>query len=421
MRIRKKQLALRALILGSGYTLISWLLTKTNQQKRPDLFPVYRPWHLMLPATEAKKVAVIFNPTKKNALYGCKVVRDQVAQAGWAEPIFYETTAADAGYGMATDALSQGAELVIAIGGDGTVRQVATALAGQSAALGIVPLGTGNLLARNLGLEYWDIAACVNAALHGQVLAIDMLKLRLVSGQGQVQESSIMVMGGAGYDAQIMTDTSEDLKAKLGWLAYLTSGIRNLLAPRHLVEIRLDQGPAFQRRFRSVLVANCGELQGGINLASTVHLRDGQLEVIVLSPRNLMGWLRLLARFLLGPSRLKQPRPVLEHFVGAQVNMDFLDAPQLVQVDGDVVGRVQSLQAVLQAEAVKVCLYPQDQPRIRPLAQIPQELIDSRSRLQQQLADSTDILIQEFLDSAEQRSEKVRRWFEQSGPKNPSA
>ena len=65
MRIRKKQLALRALILGSGYTLISWLLTKTSQQKRPDLFPVYRPWHLMLPATEAKKVAVIFNPTKK--------------------------------------------------------------------------------------------------------------------------------------------------------------------------------------------------------------------------------------------------------------------------------------------------------------------------------------------------------------------
>lgn len=412
MQMNKKNIAaLSAVALGATYTAASWFIVKAGQQKRPDIFPTYRPWHVMLEPGEPKRVAVVFNPIKRNAQYGCKVIRDQIAAAGWDEPIFYETEVDDPGYSMAKDAVKNGAELVIAVGGDGTVREVAAGISGSDAALGIVPLGTGNLLARNLKLEYWDIAACVNAALHGNFTAIDMVRMVMTSEEGKETVRNFVVMGGAGFDAQIMTDANEELKARFGWVAYVQAGFKNMVAPRRPATIRLNNEEVLDRKIRSVLIANCGEVQGGIKIASTIDARDGQLEVIVLTPRSLMGWVRLVARFMLGPTVFDRRSPVVEHFIGSRVSVDFEDHAQPVEIDGDVLEPAVRLDAEVLPKAVNVSLYPEGQGRLRPLVEIPQEMIESRSRLQQQIADSADALIQEFKENAEERRAKVQKWF----------
>ncbi|GGH64086.1 hypothetical protein GCM10007359_16030 [Rothia aerolata] len=411
---KKKAITAGALALGATYTAASWLIVKSGQKKRPDIFPTYRPWHVMLEPGEPRRVAVVFNPTKPNARYGCKVIRDQVAEAGWAEPIFYETEENDPGYSMAKDAIDQGAELVIAVGGDGTVREVAAALANTDVALGVVPTGTGNLLARNLQMEYWDIASCVNSALHGRIEAIDMVKMQMTGENGEQTVRSFVVMGGAGFDAQIMTDTNEDLKARFGWVAYVESGFKNMLTPRSSVRMVIDDHPPVHRKIRSILIANCGEVQGGIKLAATTDARDGQLEVVVLSPRNVWGWLRTASRFLLGPNVFDRRRPVVEHTVGQKVTVDFLGESQPVEIDGDVLDAATRLDAHVVPGCLNISLYPEDHVSVRKLADIPQEMIDSRAKLQQQLIDSAETLLDEFIETAENRAAKVMKWFEQN-------
>lgn len=411
-RNKKNIAAISALALGVTYTAVSWAVVKAGQNKRPDIFPTYRPWHVMLEPTEPKRVAVIFNPIKVNAQYGCKVVKEQLAEAGWDEPIFYETEADDPGYSMAKDAVKNGAEIVIAIGGDGTVREVAAGIAGSDAALGIIPLGTGNLLARNLKLEYWDIEACVNSVLHGYTQPIDMVRINMRNEARTETVRNFLVMGGAGFDAQIMTDANEELKARFGWVAYVQSGLKNVVAPRRPAKIVLDDETILDRKIRTVLIANCGEVQGGIKLTSSITARDGQLEVIVLTPRSLMGWLRVSARFMLGPSVFDRRTPVVEHFIGKKVSVDFEGVPLPVEVDGDVLEPAIHLDAEIVPAAVNVRLYPEDRVRTRPWNEIPQEILESREKLQQKLADSSDTILQEFVDTLEDRSRKVQKWFD---------
>lgn len=405
---RQKILAASALVAGVGYTLATRLVLRAGRRNSPDLLPTYSPWHIVLEPGEQKHVAVVYNPTKVRALQGCKMVSQQLQDAGWDKAIFYETTAADPGFSMAQDALAHGAELVIAIGGDGTVREVARALAHTEASLGIIPLGTGNLLARNLDIPFDDISACVNIALHGQVQRIDMIHLVAEDARGAAYEHDFLVMGGAGFDAQIMTDTREDLKARFGWIAYIEAGAKNLISPRRSVSIAVDGAPAFGRKVRSVLVANTGTLQGGINLTAVTNAQDGQLEIIVLTPRNLLGWVRLAAQLI---ARRHILFPVVEHFVGKKAEVSFINHAQPLEIDGDVVGNVKSLQAEVIPAAIGVHLYPAGQERTRKLSDIPQELIESRELIQQQFEQTSDILLRDFAENAEKRRATLQQWL----------
>ena len=98
------------------------------------------------------RAALIVNPTKTD-VHDLASTADAICRfEGWSPPLVLETTVDDSGEGAATRALDEGVDVVIAAGGDGTIRAVASALAGTSTPMGIVPLGTGNLLARNIDL-----------------------------------------------------------------------------------------------------------------------------------------------------------------------------------------------------------------------------------------------------------------------------
>ena len=186
-----------------------------------------------------------------------------------------------------------GASLVLAYGGDGTARAVATVLAGTGVPLGLLPTGTGNLLARNLGVPR-QLDGAIEVALTGRGRTIDL---------GQVGEDSFAVMAGVGLDTDLMAGPPPELKKRLGWAAHVLASLRHLRDRPVLLALRIDGGPWEVVRVRCVLVGVVGRLQGGLPLLPAAHPADGLLDVAVLAPRGLADWSRVAVRVLRGSNR----------------------------------------------------------------------------------------------------------------------
>ena len=202
---------------------------------------------------------------------------------GSPHPLVFESEPDDPGQGAARRALDAGCDVVIAAGGDGTVRAVAEVLRGTEASLGLIPLGTGNLLARNVEVPLDDIATAAFGAVRGPVRTIDTGSIRLEHVDGSESEHAFLVIAGVGTDADVMDDTNEELKAKVGWLAYSEAGFRHLPGKRKKISIALDGGSEQTRSVRSVLFANCGKLQG-LDLVPEAKIDDGVLDVVGAQP-----------------------------------------------------------------------------------------------------------------------------------------
>ncbi len=281
------------------------------------------------------KVWLVVNPAKVDDAEALRAQVGRRCQAlGWPDPEVAGTTEDDPGEGMARTAVRAGAELVLSAGGDGTVTSVARGLAGTGIPLGVLPLGTGNLLARNLDLPL-DLAAALEVALCGRPRRID---LGTAAKDGE-DARGFTVMAGIGFDAAMMTDTHGGLKRVLGWPAYVVSGGRHLLDAPMTVELRFDDGAPVSRRARCVVVGNVGTLQAGLRLLPDARPDDGLLDVVVLSPRGLHSWVRVVLHLL---SRQRSDDHAVERFRAARVELA-ADAPQPAQLDGDPDGDVTRL------------------------------------------------------------------------------
>ena len=241
------------------------------------------------------KLACILNPIKVEDVGAFKVLVEEMAAArGYLKPDWYLTTAEDPGRAMAEEAAISGASLVLVCGGDGTVRTVCGELAGTGVPVGVVPAGTGNLLARNLDLPLY-MRSAVDVALNGQDRAVDLVH---ISGDGIAEQQHYLVMAGMGFDAAIMEDANEQLKAKVGWIAYVVSGFKNLMYPVVRVEISVDDGPWTKHRARTIVIGNVGHLQGGLPLLPDATIDDGTIDLVLLYPKRFLSWLRVVSRVL---------------------------------------------------------------------------------------------------------------------------
>lgn len=314
------------------------------------------------PPAPLKRAGVVINPTKFPDLPG---VRQRITAAclanGWGEPLFYETTLEDPGTGQAAQAVRDGVDLVCTLGGDGTVRNVASALIGTETALGILPAGTGNLLARNLDLPV-ALEMAVTVALSGRNRRIDVGELVVGApadqrpgdaasdGATAPQTHQFLVMSGIGMDAQIMAGTNENLKAKVGWPAYMVSGLKHLVSPEFRISVKVDDELEFRRRARMVVIGNCGRLLGGLVLMPNARVDDGQLDTVIASPRGVVGWVPVATRVA---TRRHKGHPTLDHKVCREVRVR-TDRPVPVQIDGDVIGEASEVSATVRPGCLTV-------------------------------------------------------------------
>ncbi len=281
--------------------------------------------------TTTRRAALIINPTK--AATGD--VRDAVErisrEEGWETPLIVETTKDDPGHGQTREALDAEVDLVIVAGGDGTVRCVAEELIGTDTLMALIPLGTGNLLARNLDIAVDDPTSAVEAAFRGTERSIDVVHLTM----NREQEAQVfLVMAGLGYDAAIMADTREELKDRVGWLAYVDAGIRNLPGEPAHASISIDGAEPFDCRLRGVMAGNCGKIMGGLEIFPGAKIDDGLMDLMTIAPKGALGWLAVVRKLF---ARGKGRDPSLQYYqcLTAEVT---LREPLEVQMDGDALG-----------------------------------------------------------------------------------
>lgn len=283
-----------------------------------------------------RKLACILNPIKVEDVGQFQALVEEMATgAGYAKPDWYLTTVEDPGRSMAEQAAISGASLVLVCGGDGTVRTVCGELAGTGVPVGVIPAGTGNLLARNLDLPLY-LRSAIDVGLNGQDRAVDLVR---ISGEGIPADEHFLVMAGMGFDAAIMEQANEALKARIGATAYVLSGLRNLMFPAVRVEISVDDGEPTRHRARTIVVGNVGHLQGGLPLLPDAAIDDGLLDVVLLYPQRFLSWLRIVVRVL---SRNRHSDEIVTRMQGRKVVIRAAgDTP--CQIDGDFVGSVREL------------------------------------------------------------------------------
>ena len=302
-------------------------------------------------------IVVVVNPTKVDLDDVRESLNEAARAAGVAEPTFVETTEDDPGFGQTRDAVANGAGLVCALGGDGTVRAVAQELVGTGVPLGLLPGGTGNLLARNVGGQVDPMEDAAEVAFAGSDRAIDVGWLVLDPSDEQLEGipepapnvHCFTVMAGVGFDAQMMADAPEGVKGKVGWAAYVASGGKHLTDPPFSVDLAVDGTPSSATKARTVVVGNCGELTGGMVLLPDALFDDGLLDVATVSPESLTQWVGVAARVIAN----RDDGPALERTAGRDVLLR-VDPPQLCEVDGDVLTEASRLRFVMQRDALLV-------------------------------------------------------------------
>lgn len=290
-------------------------------------------------------VAFIINGTLAGARHRLQALCRAAATRAGMTTDFRITHKAEDGTEAARRSALSGADLIIAVGGDGTVRCCAEGMADTGVPMGIVPTGTANLLARTLGIPAHPHAA-LRLALPAEGIARSYTDrcIDLATADG----IAFTAMAGMGLDAAVVAATH--LKHQIGWMAYAVSGAAHLAVPPATFTIRLDEGKPFTRVARCVVAGNSGLLPGGFSLLPAARVDDGFLDIGVLAPSGPLGWARLATRILV-QSHYEDRQ--LERFRARRVEIT-ANRPLPREVDGEVIFAGPSLTMALRPQALLV-------------------------------------------------------------------
>jgi diacylglycerol kinase (ATP) len=223
--------------------------------------------------------------------------------------------------------------------------------------MGLVPAGTGNLLARNLDLPLEELDA-IEVALGGQVRQIDLVKITVDNRAPE----HFAVMAGIGIDAMIMDETDDDLKDTVGSAAYFVAAAKALGRLPIRLMVQLDSNRPVRRHAMLCVIGNVGTLRGNIVLIPGASPDDGLLDLYIASPRRFRHWIKVALRLL---TRRAKKDDQVDQYTGKTVRIT-IDGKDNYQLDGDVIGESTTLNAEIQPGALAICIPAKSAPQPQP-------------------------------------------------------
>jgi YegS/Rv2252/BmrU family lipid kinase len=289
-----------------------------------------------------RKIAVIAHQ-RKSLDGGLDELRSRISDEADAAPQWHEVPKSRKAPKQVRRALKAGADLLIVWGGDGMVQRCvdAVAAAGSKTPVAIIPAGTANLLATNLGIPH-DLAEAVRIAFHGRRRRLDL---------GRLNGEHFAVMAGIGFDGALIRDADRGLKDRLGKLAYVWTGLRHVDGEAPRARVRVDGVDWFDGEASCVLVGNVGTITGGIEAFDDAKPDDGWLEVGVATAQGAAQWARTLGAMAVSRSA-ESPFVRMTRAKAIDVR---LEAPLAYEMDGGARGTAKRLKVRVAPAAVTVC------------------------------------------------------------------
>ena len=292
------------------------------------------------------RVAVVAH-RRKTLGGGLPELRRLLQTAGITDPAWFEVPKSKKAPKQARAAVKAGAELLLVWGGDGMVQRCIDAVAGLGdvaarVTLAIIPAGTANLLATNLGIPH-DLADALDIALSGRSRRIDL---------GIANGEHFAVMAGAGFDARMIDAADREAKTRLGSLAYVRTGASAIRAEPEPVHVLIDGVTFFEGPASCVLIGNVPRATGGLLVFEGAEPDDGLLDAGVVTADGAVQWLRVLGRVALHRG---SGSPFVRTLQGHTVDVRF-ERPAIYEIDGGTRPPTDELRFEVKPEAVSICV-----------------------------------------------------------------
>jgi diacylglycerol kinase (ATP) len=287
------------------------------------------------------RIGVVANP-KKSLGGGVLELRRVLERAGVEDPLWREVPKSSKAPAALKRVLADGAELVFAWGGDGLIQRCIDVLAGSEVPLAVLPAGTSNLLATNLELPV-GIEEAVTVGLAGERRRIDV---------GRFNGERFAVMAGSGIDAAMIRDADGRLKDRLGRVAYVWSGLKNLRSEPFGAEVKVDGVTWFNGEVTCVLIGNLGNLFGGIEVFADARPDDGKLEVGVITAEGFTQWARAAARTVVANA---EASPFVQATRAQSVKVK-LNRKVVYELDGGDRTKTKAFKVKVEPAAVTLCV-----------------------------------------------------------------
>jgi YegS/Rv2252/BmrU family lipid kinase len=292
------------------------------------------------------RVFTVINPVAGKTKAGtvAKSLQRYFDPAKWQMDI-YETKGGEQVGAIVREAVEGGVDYVFSAGGDGTVSEVVDGLAHSDVPLGIIPSGTSNVIAQELGIPLNVDKACQMLAGTPAVLAVDAI---------QVGEQFFILAVGTGIDAKVMESVSRERKRRFGPLAYAWTTLKVIVGmqPRRFTIIA--DGKAFQMKAAVVLLSNVGTLTRPLRWGPNIRPDDGRIDINIIRGKNVLDYMLTAYDVLPGGPR---PTAHIRHIEANESVTIFADQTLRVQGDGELIGYT-PLEARVVPGAVKVLVPP---------------------------------------------------------------
>ncbi|MDR2508868.1 MAG: diacylglycerol kinase [Candidatus Ancillula sp.] len=311
-----------------------------------------------------KRFCFIINPSKPGANDAVRLIEHVCKRDGISDYSIKETTVEHPGNLQAKEAIEEGSEVIVACGGDGTVRSVACQVAKyadkeQEVEVGILPLGTGNILARNLNIPLDDLAAALDICLRASSSPLDLGFVKLLEQPDF--EHVFTIIAGVGFDADMINNTSDKLKSRISWFAYFASGLKSLSARKVKARIIIEKAGGgnleASTKLRTIMVGNVGKIPW-FSLIPDAKYDDGILDVVAIDTQaGILGWSQLAIDVMLQKLSIKNNMRYklgrIEHVQASWVQVK-LDRQRAIQLDGDIIGKTSGMQVFVRKAAIQV-------------------------------------------------------------------